>query len=41
MPDIQSILEDNKSNSKLTDFVSRYFHYQNILDMGEDRLRGN
>ncbi len=36
MPDIQSILEDNKSNSKLTDFVSRYFHYQNILDMGEE-----
>ncbi len=38
MPDIQSILEDNKSNSKLTDFVSRYFHYQNILDMGEENF---
>lgn len=35
MPDIQSVLKDNTGNSKLTDFVARYFHYQNILDMGE------
>ena len=35
MPNIQSILKDNASNSKLTDFVERYYHLSHILDMGE------
>lgn len=38
MPNIQSALKDNDSNSKLTDFVARYFHYQNIRDMGEKKF---
>lgn len=38
MPDIQSILTDNNSNSKLTDFVRRYYHFSHILDMGEKRF---
>lgn len=38
MPNIQSILKDNASNSKLTDFVERYFHFSHILDMGEKRF---
>ncbi|MCM1168203.1 MAG: transposase, partial [Ruminococcus sp.] len=38
MPNIQSVLKDNHSNSKLTDFIARYFHYQNILDMGEENF---
>lgn len=38
MPDIQSILKDNASNSKLTDFVERYYHFSHILDMGEKRF---
>lgn len=35
MPNIQTVLADNKSNSKLTEFVARYYHYNNILEMGE------
>ena len=35
MPNIQTVLADNKSNSKLTDFVARYYHYSHILEMGE------
>lgn len=38
MPNIQSILKDNSSNFKLTDFVARYFHYQNICNMGEENF---
>ncbi len=38
MPNIQSVLIDNDSNSKLTDVVERYFHFQNILDMGEENF---
>lgn len=38
MPDIQSVLKDNTSNSKLTDFVQRYYHFSHILDMGEKRF---
>lgn len=38
MPDIQSVLKDNASNSKLTDFVQRYYHFSHILDMGEKRF---
>jgi transposase len=37
-PDIQSVLKDNASNSKLTDFVQRYYHFSHILDMGEKRF---
>lgn len=35
MPNIQTVLADNNSNSKLTDFVARYYHYKHILEMGE------
>lgn len=38
MPDIQSVLKDSASNSKLTDFVERYYHFSHILDMGERRF---
>lgn len=38
MPNIQSILNDNASNSKLSDFVERYYHFSHILDMGEKRF---
>lgn len=38
MPNIQSILKDNSSNAKLTDFVGRYYHFSHILDMGEKRF---
>ncbi|MDE7390634.1 MAG: IS110 family transposase [Lachnospiraceae bacterium] len=38
MPQIQSLMTDSKSNHKLTDFVSRYWHYGHILDMGEKRF---
>lgn len=35
MPNIQTVLADNKCNCKLTDFVARYYHYSHILQMGE------
>lgn len=38
MPDIQSILTDNNSKSKLKDFSERYYHFSHILDMGEKRF---
>lgn len=38
MPDIQSLMSDSKSNHKLTDFVARYWHYGNILAMGEKQF---
>lgn len=38
MPNIQNILKDNPANSKLTDFVERYWHFSRILDMGEKRF---
>lgn len=38
MPNIQTILVDNKSNSKLTDFVARYYHYNHILEMGRQEF---
>ncbi len=38
MSGIQSLMTDSKSNHKLTDFVSRYWHYGHILDMGEKRF---
>ena len=38
MPDIQTILQDNASNHKLTEFVKRYYHYGHILDMGKSKF---
>ena len=38
MPDIQTILQDNASNHKLTEFVKRYYHYGHILDMGKGKF---
>lgn len=38
MPGIQSLMSDSPSNHKLTDFVTRYWHYNNILEMGERRF---
>ncbi len=35
MPNIQTVLADNKRNCKLTDFVARYYHCSHILEMGE------
>ncbi len=41
MPGIQSLMTDSKSNHKLTDFVSRYWHYGHILDMREKRFKAD
>lgn len=38
MPNIKSLLKDNDSNMKLSLFVDRYWHYQNILDMGKKKF---
>ncbi len=38
MPNIQDVLQDSSSNHKLTDFVSRYTHYANILAMGKGKF---
>jgi len=38
MPEIKTLLADSKSNNKLTDFVARYYHFENILKMGEKRF---
>lgn len=35
MPKINDVLSNQGENHKLTEFVSRYIHFQNILDMGE------
>ena len=32
---INDVLSNQGENHKLTEFVSRYIHFQNILDMGE------
>lgn len=34
MPRVSNILTDQGSNHKLTEFVSKYTHFQKILDMG-------
>lgn len=34
-PKINDVLSNQGENHKLTEFVSRYIHFQNILDMGE------
>jgi len=38
MPDINALLKDSKINNKLTDFVARYFHFENIVKMGKTRF---
>lgn len=38
MPRISDILQNQKDNHKLTEFVSRYIHFKNILDMGEKKF---
>lgn len=38
MPNINSVLKDNESNNKLSMFLDRYCHYQNIIDMGEKKF---
>lgn len=38
MPRIDSIMQNHKDNHKLTEFVSRYIHFQSILDMGEKKF---
>ena len=38
MPGIQNLMNDSPSNHKLTDFVVRYWHYGNILKMGEKKF---
>lgn len=38
MPGISGILANQDSNHKLTEFVSRYIHFQKILDMGEKKF---
>lgn len=38
MPGISDILQNQNDNHKLTEFVSRYIHFKNILDMGEKKF---
>ena len=38
MPKINDVLSNQGENHKLTEFVSRYIHFQNILDMGERKF---
>ena len=38
MPNIKTLLSDSRSNNKLTDFVSRYWHFDHILKMGMSRF---
>lgn len=38
MPKINDVLSNQGGNHKLTEFVSRYIHFQNILDMGEKKF---
>ena len=41
MPDIQNLLQNVKENRKLTNFVLKYFHFENICSMGEKRFISN
>lgn len=38
MPGISDILQNQGDNHKLTEFVSRYIHFQAILNMGEKKF---
>lgn len=41
MPGIQNLLQNVKENRKLTNFVLKYFHFENICSMGEKRFISN
>ena len=41
MPGIQNLLQNVKENRKLTNFVLKYFHFENICSMGEKRFTSN
>jgi transposase len=38
MPVIKTLLVDSKGNYKLSKFVERYYHFDNIVNMGERRF---
>ena len=38
MPNIETLVKNNKRHSKFIEFVNRYWHYDNILQMGEKRF---
>ena len=38
MPNIETLVKNNKRHSKFIDFVNRYWHYDNILRMGEKKF---
>lgn len=38
MPGIQTVLQDNPCNHRLTDFVKRFYHYGHILELGKTRF---
>lgn len=38
MPGISNLLQNQKDNHKLTEFVDRYIHFETILNMGEKRF---
>ena len=38
MPEIKSLLHDTKGNYKLSNFVNRYYHFENIIGMGKSRF---
>ena len=41
MPGIQNLLQNVKENRKLTNFVLKYVHFENICSMGEKRFISN
>lgn len=41
MPGISNILTNQGSNHKLTEFVARYIHFEEILDMGEKKFNSD
>ena len=41
MPGISDILQNQGDNHKLTEFVSRYIHFQALLNMGEKKFTGD
>ncbi len=41
MPGIQNMLQNVRENKKLTNFVAKYIHFENICSMGEKRFVSN
>ncbi|MBQ3937165.1 MAG: IS110 family transposase [Ruminococcus sp.] len=41
MPGISNLLQNQKDNHKLTEFVGQYIHFQTILDMGEKKFNAD